>query len=262
MAIRKNVTAQRTQEILQDLLRDGDVSVNELAQDLNVSPSTVRRSLRSLHAQGLLRRRHGGAVTVETSMYEPFRFDADFLERESYYADEKRRIGLAAGEMVNDGDVVALSAGTTTTQVARALKLRNVTIVTNAVNIAMELARSATVRVFLTGGFVSGGWFSILGPAALDTIATTEIDIAFIGVDGIDIEAGITVEHPDEADVNAAMLHQACKKVVVCDRSKLNRVTPSFICSISLIDHFITDIGADVDFCRTITTQKDNVQRV
>jgi DeoR family transcriptional regulator of aga operon len=244
MAIRKHVTARRTHEILQDLLRDGDVSVNELATQLSVSPSTIRRSLRNLQAQGLLRRRHGGAVTVESFLYEPFRYDADFLERENYYADEKRRIGIAAAELVTDGDIVALSAGTTTTQVARALKLRRVTIVTNAVNIAMELARSTTLRVLLTGGFVSGGWFSVLGPASLNTISSTNIDIAFVGADGVDVSAGVTVEHPDEADVNAAMLQNARKKIVVADRSKLNRLSPTPVCNVNALDLIITDFGA------------------
>jgi len=261
MAVRKQTAAKRTQEILQDLLLAGDVSVNELAEQLSVSPTTVRRCLRNLQAQGLLRRRHGGAVPVETSLYEPFRYDADFQERDQFYADEKRRIGLAASEHVKDGDIVAVSAGTTTTQLARALKLRrDVTIVTNAVNIAMELARSATLRVLLTGGYVSGSWFSVLGPASLETIAKIDIDIAFIGVDGIDPKAGLTAAHPDEADVNAAMIRKARRKVVVADHSKLGKTAPASICSLQYVDLIVTDTGAADDILAPFRAKKISIQ--
>jgi DeoR family transcriptional regulator of aga operon len=261
MAVKKHVAARHTQEILQDLLLAGDVSVNELAKQMNVSTTTVRRCLRNLEAQGLLRRRHGGAVPVETSLYEPFRYDADFQERDKYFTDEKRRIGLAASEHVKDGDVVALSAGTTTTQIARALKMRkNITIVTNAVNIAMELARFADLRVLLTGGYVSGSWFSVLGPTSLETIATAEIDIAFIGVDGIDPKSGITAAHPDEADVNSAMIRQARRKVAVSDHSKLGKTAESFICPLHAIDLIVTDTGASDEALASIRARKISIQ--
>jgi len=247
VAKRKQVATRRTQEIMQDLLRAGDVSVNELAEQLDVSPTTVRRCLRRLESEGLLKRRHGGAVPVETLLYEAFRYDADLQERDKLCAEEKRRIGLAAGKEVADGDVVALSAGTTTTQIARSLKLhKDVTIVTNAVNIAMELARSQTIRVLLTGGFVSGGWFSVLGPTALETIAATEIDIAFIGVDGLSV-AGVTSAHPDEAAVNAAMIAKARRRVVVADHTKLGKSAAYPLCPLDVVDLIVTDTGANDD---------------
>ena len=240
--------AGRIQEIMQDLLRAGDVSVNDLAEQLNVSPTTVRRCLRRLEAQGLLKRRHGGAVPIETSLYEAFRYDADLQERDQLCADEKRRIGLAASKEVKDGDVVALSAGTTTTQIARALKLhKDVTIVTNAVNIAMELARLSSIRVLVTGGYVSGSWFSVLGPAALETIAATDIDIAFIGIDGIDGMHGVTAAHPDEAAVNAAMIAKARRRVVVADHTKLGKRAAYPLCALDVVDLVVTDTGAGDD---------------
>jgi len=263
MAIRKQVATRRTQEIMQDLLLAGDVSVNELAEQLDVSATTVRRCLRRLEAQGLLRRRHGGAVPVETSLYEAFRYDADFQERDQLFAEEKRRIGLAASAQVNDGDVVALSAGTTTTQIARALKLhKDVTIVTNAVNIAMELARSTSIRVLLTGGYVSGSWFSILGPTALETIASIDIDIAFIGTDGIDVAHGVTAAHPDEAKVNAAMFRHSRRSVVVADHTKLGKTAMSVICSLPAVDLIITDTGATDEDIEPFLKKKVDISRV
>jgi DeoR family transcriptional regulator of aga operon len=106
--------------ILQELLRSGEVLVDELALQLKVSPSTIRRSLNSLEQQGLLRRTHGGAVPVEPSLYEPFRHVSSFQEQQR--AIEKRRIGLAAAALVSDGEIIAIGAGTTTTQVARSIR--------------------------------------------------------------------------------------------------------------------------------------------
>jgi DeoR family transcriptional regulator of aga operon len=244
-AVKNGVEARRTQEILGELLLAGVVEVNALAEQLGVSPTTVRRCLRALESQGLLRRRHGGAVPVETPLYEPFRFDADFQERDRFFAEEKRRIGLAASALVREGDTVALSAGTTTTQIARALKrARHITVVTNAVNIAMELARFKAIRVLLTGGYVSGSWFSVLGPATLETIAATPIDIAFVGVDGIEAASGLSALHPDEAAVNAAMLAQARRTVVVADHSKLGRTAAAPICPLATVEVLVTDAGA------------------
>jgi DeoR family transcriptional regulator of aga operon len=130
------------------------------------------------------------------------------------------------------------------------------------VNIAMELARAPSLRVLLTGGFVSGSWFSILGPTALETIGKTEIDIAFIGVDGIDLKAGVTALHVDEADVNATMIRQAKRNVAVCDRSKLEIIAPAFICPLSDLDYIVTDSGADEVFCRALESNKLIVSRV
>src|SRR5438105_15414562 len=109
---------ERSQYILKELLATGQVAVEGLATALDVSPSTIRRALRELEGQGLLRRTHGGAVPVEPALYEPFRHVSSFGEQEQQCTREKRQIGLAAAEIITDGEVVGIGAGTTTTQVA------------------------------------------------------------------------------------------------------------------------------------------------
>src|SRR5882672_7448529 len=148
---------ERTQKILRELLHDGEVSVERLAKRLEISPSTVRRELAGLELEGLLRRTHGGAIRVEPMLYEPFRHVSSFSAQEQLHAAEKRRIGLAAAEIIRDGEIIALGAGTTTTQVARSIRHRKgITVVTNAVNIAMELSHRADLKLIVTGGVMSG----------------------------------------------------------------------------------------------------------
>lgn len=109
---------------MQELLQKGEVTVDKLAGQLDVSASTIRRALSSLEQQGLLRRTHGGAMPVEPALYEPFRHVSSFHEQKQQRAVEKRRIGLAAAALISDGDVIAIGAGTTTTQVARSIRHR------------------------------------------------------------------------------------------------------------------------------------------
>ena len=136
-------TPPRAQGILRELLRAGEITVEKMALTFAVSPSTIRRDLRELEHAGLLRRTHGGAELVDPRLYEPFRHVSSFGEQEQRCAAEKRRIGVAAAEIIREGEIVSIGAGTTTTQVARGIRHRkNITVVTNAVNIAME-ARSA-----------------------------------------------------------------------------------------------------------------------
>lgn len=244
----ESVKGSRSEWILQTLLREGTISVEDLAQRLNVSPSTVRRELRSLEGQGLLRRTHGGGAPIEGSLYEPFRYDASFQDHERLHSEEKRRIGLAAAALVQEGETIAISAGTTATQVARCLRYRTgITVLTNAVNIAMELSQCRGITVIMTGGVLSGGWFSLLGAATIRSVEEVFVDRAFIGLDGIHPEHGVTARHPDEAAVNRAMTQQARQTVAVADHTKFGQVARIRVCPITDIDLLITDSGLSDD---------------
>lgn len=229
-------------KILQELLQTGEVSVDKLSKQLDVSPSTIRRSLTVLEQQGLLRRTHGGAVTVEPMLYEPFRHVSTFGEQEQNQAAEKRRIGLAAAELVSDGDIIAIGAGTTTTQVARSIRHRKgITVITNAINIAMELSHQDHLKVLLTGGELSGSWFALVGPTAIANIGEIFVDKVFIGVDGINSEKGLTTNYQDQAVIHRAMLRQARQKIVVADHRKIGLTGTALICPLKEIDLLITN---------------------
>ncbi|MGA9772321.1 MAG: DeoR/GlpR family DNA-binding transcription regulator [Blastocatellia bacterium] len=252
----------RSQEILQELLRAGLVSVDELAAQLGVSPSTIRRYLNALEQQGLLRRTHGGAVSVEPLLYEPFRHVSSFQEQEERRAVEKRRIGLAAAELIADGEIIAIGAGTTTTQVARSIRHRKgITVVTNAINIAMELSHRNDLKVIVTGGSLSGDWFALVGPSAIASVGEIFVDKVFIGVDGIHAERGLTTNYPDQAAIHRAMMRQARQRIVVADHHKIGVTGTALICPLSEVNLFITNKGATDKTVAPFSRQGILVQR-
>src|SRR5690242_15634623 len=233
----------RADQILRELRQKGNVSLEALIESLGTSAASVRRDLAKLESRGLVRRTHGGATLVEPLLYEPFRYDSLFQNREQHRTAEKRRIGLNAAELIQENETVGFTAGTTTTHVARNLRNRhNIRVITNAINIAMELSNCAGLRTFVTGGFVQwAGSFSLVGHAAIESLKDVYMDRVFVSVCGIDIVRGITVIEPEEAMTFRTMIQQSKQVVVVADSTKIGMVTPSLICPISNIHALITD---------------------
>jgi DeoR family transcriptional regulator of aga operon len=253
---------ERSRQILQELLRLGRVGVEDLARKFDVSPSTIRRELRALESRGLLRRTHGGAITIAPMLYEPFRHLSSFQEQESQHATEKRRIGLAAAALIADGETISIGAGTTTTQVARSLVHRKgITVITNSVNVAMELSNRDDLKVFVSGGYLSGDWFALVGPTAMNSIGEIFTDKAFIGVDGIHPELGLTTNYPDQATIHRAMIRQARQRIVVADHGKIGVVGRALIAPATEINILITDSGADDDSVAAFAVSGIEVRR-
>lgn len=232
---------ERRERILETLRQSGVISIEHIIGRFGVSPATARRDLRLLERQGLALRRHGGAATPESSLYE-----ASYLERERTSITHKRSIALAASELIHDAQTIALTGGTTTTAVARALRGRELVIVTNAVNIAMELAREPRIRVHLTGGRLVGASYELVGSAAVQALEGLNVDVAFIGVNGVSVERGLTTNNEEEAEVNRAMVDVARRVIVVADHSKLGRATLVQICPLDAAHVLITDREARV----------------
>jgi DeoR family transcriptional regulator of aga operon len=220
--------------------------------------------LARLENRGLIRRTHGGATLVEPLLYEPFRFDSSFLAREQRHAEEKRRIGLAAAELVLPNETVGLTAGTTTTHIGRSLRHREkIQVVTNAINISMELCNQPGIRTYLTGGVVPWAWsFSLTGNAALTFLDDVYMDKVFLSVTGFDAERGATSLEADEALVYRKMLKQAKQVIIAADSSKLGHVGSAFICPVNDIHILITDTGASVEALAPLERQGVQVIRV
>jgi DeoR family transcriptional regulator of aga operon len=232
-------------KILTALQQTGSVSVEELSKQLHVTVVTVRKDLDALEGQGRLRRTHGGAVSMAPLFYEPFRNDRSFQAQVEKFADEKRRIGRAAAALINEGETIALTPGTTTTQVIRGLPLnQKITVVTSTVNVAMELSKRKDLNVFVTGGHLHGEWFSLVGPTAVHSLSQVVIHTLFIGADGIDAKSGPTCYSPEEASVNSAMVQHARRRIAVVDHTKFGKIAGWRICQTSDLDLVITDSGA------------------
>ena len=241
-----NTLSPRSEQILKFLLRTGTATIEEILAAVGSSSPSIRRDLGRLENRGLIRRIHGGATLVEPLLYEPFRFDSSFLAREQRFASEKRRIGLAGAELIQPGETIGLSAGTTTTFVGRSLRHReNIDVITNAVNIGMELCNQPGIRTYLTGGVIPWTWsFSLPGHAALDFLDDVYMDRLFLSITGLHPERGITSLEQEEALVYRKMMKRSKQIIVVSDSSKLDRVGPALICQTSEIHTLITDTGA------------------
>jgi DeoR family transcriptional regulator of aga operon len=230
---------ERRRHILEILNRDGRVLVVDLARQFRTSQVTIRKDLDALQAHGRIHRSHGGALPARDSALD----DPTLREKEKLHRKEKLQIAAAAARMVREGQVVILDSGTTTTAIARALrKFQTLTVITNAVNIAAELSGSS-LEVILTGGTLRKNSFSLVGPIAEETLRRLNGDILFLGVDGFDVQHGLTTPNLLEAKVNRAMMDVAKLVVAVCDSSKFGRRTLSSIAPPSGVHYLITDRG-------------------
>jgi DeoR family transcriptional regulator, aga operon transcriptional repressor len=254
----------RADHILKELRHKGSISLDELITELGASAASVRRDLAKLESKGLVRRTHGGVTLVEPLLYEPFRYDSVFQNREQHRTAEKRRIGLAAAELIQENETVGFTAGTTTTHVARNLRNRhNIRVITNAVNIAMELSNCVGLRTFVTGGFVQwAGSFSLIGQVAITTLNDIYMDRVFVSVCGIDVARGLTVIEPEEGLTFRAMIHQAKQTIVVTDSTKIGLVSPALICPVSNVHMLITDTRATDKAIAPFRERGIEVQRV
>jgi DeoR family transcriptional regulator of aga operon len=230
---------ERRRAILEILNRDGRVLVLDLARRFETSQVTIRKDLEELHAHGLIHRTHGGALPAREGALE----DPTLREKEKLHRKEKLRIAQTAAGMVQEGQVVILDSGTTTTAIAHSLRhFHNLTVVTNAVNIAAELSGTA-VEVILTGGTLRKNSFSLVGPIAEETLRRLNADILFLGVDGFDVQYGLSTPNLLEAKVNRVMVEVAKRTVAVCDSSKFGRRSLSLIVPPSALHQVVTDRG-------------------
>jgi len=230
---------ERRRAILEVLNTQGRVLVAELAGQFETSQVTIRKDLEVLHEQRQLHRTHGGALPARDGALE----DPTLREKEQLHRKDKLHIAAAAARMVKEGQVVILDSGTTTTAIARALRnFRYLTIITNALNIAGELA-GTTMDVILTGGTLRKNSFSLVGPIAEETLRHLSADLLFLGVDGFDVQYGLSTPNLLESKVNRVMVEIAKRTVAVCDSSKFGRRSLSMIVPTSSMHEVVTDRG-------------------
>ena len=226
---------ERLRVIMKKLEQENRVLINDLSKFFNTTPVTIRKDLDSLESQGLLKRTHGGAI-LQKSLFHGLNLN----EKEKLNAEEKKRIADEAVKLISKGDVVILDSGSTTTQLARNMKnLKDVTVITTAVNIALELINS-DLEVIITGGTLRKDSSTLVGPLAEITLNKISADLLFHGVDGVDYEIGLTTPDIIEANTSNVMMQRAGENILLVDSSKFGRRSLGVICQIKDIDKIIT----------------------
>ncbi len=238
----------RWNALLELLTEDGRISVEEAAERLAVSHATIRRDFDQLAQQQMITRTRGGAVANGVSYDLPLRY------KTAKHSAEKQRIGAAAAALVEPGMIVALNGGTTTSEVARALAVRpeltggvddaQLTVVTNALNIANELLVRSRMKIVVTGGVVRPQSFELVGPLGGAILKELTFDIALLGADAIDVRLGAASHHEGEAGMNSLMVARARRIVIIADSSKLGGHAFARICPIERVHTLVTDSGA------------------
>jgi DeoR family transcriptional regulator of aga operon len=244
MGERRHPLAEVRQDRMAGIILDeGFARVTDLAGRFGVSAVTVRADLSALEARARVRRVRGGAVPLgeRERPFESSQWEAPV---------QKSSIGVRAAAMIADGDTVILDVGTTTTAIARALVLRtglrDVTVVTNGLNIALELEPAAPrISVVVTGGTLRPLQHSLVNPLGTVLLERLRASVAFVGCNGVDPEVGVTNVNLPEAEVKRAMLLAARRRVIVADGSKVGEVELAKVCDIEEVHLIITDPSAD-----------------
>lgn len=231
--------AERHQYILHRIQAEGSVDVQILCKELDVSSVTIRKDLKLLEDKKLLFRTHGGAT-----LNNPYTVDRPVNEKEPLQSSEKLRIAAAAAVLVKDNDSIIIASGTTVLALARAIKPEGkLTVITSALNVALELIRHDNIDVIQLGGLLRKSSASVTGPYSDNILSNVFCSKLFLGVDGIDLEFGLTTTNAFEAQLNKQMMDASQKVIVLADSTKFGKRGFGKICGIEEIDHVITDSG-------------------
>ncbi|MBU3114026.1 DeoR/GlpR family DNA-binding transcription regulator [Clostridium lacusfryxellense] len=227
---------ERKSKILDSLNKYGKVKVCDLSQLYEVSEVTIRRDLQEMEEDELIKRVHGGAILNDNTKFEP-----TFSEKIDKFYDEKESVGKLAASLIEDGDTIVLDAGTTTLSIVKHIVAKNITVLTNSLDISYELAKIRDVEVIVTGGTLRWETRAMVGPVADNTLKGFRVDKAFIGTNGICIINGLTTPNINEANTKREMIKIAKQTIVVCDHSKFGMVSFSKIVDLDNVDIIITD---------------------
>lgn len=235
----KRSTTVRRALILDRLNSIGQVEVNALSKELGVSEVTVRNDLTRLEQKNMLIRARGGAIKLD-------RVGVDFAlsEKNQQNLEEKKRIGQIAARLIEDGDTIILDSGSTTMEVAKNLHhLNDLTVITNALNVANQLAEYKNTNVIIPGGFLRKTSLSLVGATAEESFRNYFCDKLFLAVDGFNSTHGLSTPNVEEAHLNRIMIDISKQVIVVTDSSKFQKRSFAFIAPITEVDVVITDSG-------------------
>lgn len=228
---------ERHNYIIEVLRQQGSISVMDLAEKLKVSPVTIRKDLTLLEEKKLLYRTHGSAIQAN-----PYINDRHVQEKEKLFPEEKRQIGIYAASLISANDSILIASGTTVHAFAREIHVKeHLTVITAALKVTNILARQKDIDIIQLGGFVRNSSLSVIGNYAEDMLKNFSCSKLFMGVDGIDLDYGLTTTNAMEAQLNRAMMRASQKTIVLADSSKFGRRGFGKICDLDNIEQIITD---------------------
>ncbi len=242
---------ERRQRILSILNRDGQVKVSQLSQDLGTSVVTIRSDLAALERDGYLERTSGGAVQTVNNFYH-----LDFRFRTQRNLQSKKEIAAGVSSLVQDGETLFINSGTTTYFTAIELKKnKNLNIVTNSLTVAVELGSVPTFRVLLLGGEINAQYSFTYGNEVLQQLRKYKADKAILSMDGVDMEAGLTTYHAEEAEVDRVMMERARQIIVAADATKFGHESFSYVGDLNKIQTWVTNEEIQAEYCDLVRQQ-------
>jgi DeoR/GlpR family transcriptional regulator of sugar metabolism len=236
-------------EIIKKLKRDSTVNVEDLSRFFSVTGATIRSDLRELEKRKLITKTHGGAI-LKNVIEENLRTDRDpsYNNRIMQNIDLKEEIGTVVASMIKAGDSILLDDGSTTLQVAKKLPLdKNITVVTNGLNICLELLRKPNVKVIAIGGMLNKIDLSYYGRVAEETTRKFNANKAILGASGITINNGVTTPDEMKAELKKVMISNSSELIIVADHTKLSRVSLVPVCDINKVDILVVDSRTSKD---------------
>ncbi|AYB33405.1 MULTISPECIES: transcriptional repressor AgaR [Chryseolinea] len=244
MAKKRDSTVGRRKEILHLLSEKGEVFVEELSKLFSVSEVTIRNDLDQLEQKNTLIRARGGALKFETGVAN----DQRLADKSRINFQEKARIGKVAAQLITESDTIIIDSGSTTSELVRNLPdLQDLTVITNALNIANQLITKPNINMIMPGGYLRKNSLSLVGPLAEKSLRNFNVDKAFLGVDGFDTRQGVFTPNVEEARLNEIMIEISKEVILLVDSSKFKKRSLAFICSIEQIDKVITDTNITPD---------------
>ncbi|MHA1876382.1 MAG: DeoR/GlpR family DNA-binding transcription regulator [Promethearchaeota archaeon] len=246
---------ERLEKIIKLLNERGKLSVHEVNKLLRVSEDTIRRDFKRLSKMGMVIRTHGGIMSKRSVSFDP-----TLKERIIKNHKEKILIAKKAVTLINDSETIILDAGTTTEEIAKLLQnYKNLTILTDALNIAVNTVKYSNIKTILFGGEIRNTTLSVIGPDAVDMIKHYHADKLFLAASAISIDKGLMTPSIMEAEIKKELINRANRIIVVADSSKIDATALYSFCSINYINTFVTDFNAEKEFINELRNLSINV---
>ena len=243
---------ERQNEIVKYIEKVEKATIEDIMSLLKISRSTVRRYLIDLERKNLIIRTRGGALKKKY-----FKYEFSLNEKKDLNLDKKKKIAQIAKRFINEGDIIYISGGTTTLELAKILfDIKDLIVFTNAINILLELANNSGIEIKLVGGDFRKKTFSMVGQEAINYLDRYNFDKAFVGVNGVSVDEGFTTPNELEAIVDGEVIKRSKEAFILADETKFGAVAFSNICKIEDVDYIITNKLINSNLVRGIQKSK------